>query len=146
MELQASQIFRGSWGSNFLIKKWFQKSTWVEILSNCLPAPTTMPKNPATRRLVHRGNKILTAAFEVKDTWKHVAWSVSCVWSSRAGQLYYQESPFCWRVTGGRPDRTDQCEVKRKQEWHRCVSWENGVVVYQTGGDCRRRYWRVQET
>ena len=47
---------------------------------------------------------------------------------------------------GGRPDRTDQCEVKRKQEWHKCVSWENGVVVYQTGGDCRRRYWRMQET
>ena len=144
MELQASQIFSGSWGSNFLIKKWFQKSTWVEILSNCLPTPTTMPKNPATRRFVCRGNKILTAALEVKDTLKHVARSMSCVWSNNFITKKVH-SPGGWH--GGWPDSTDQCEVKRKQEWHKGVSWENGVVVYWIGGDCRRRrYWRMRET
>lgn len=75
------------------------KSTWVEILSNCLSTPTTVTKIPTTRRIVCRGNKTLTAALEGKDTLKHVAWRVGCMGYSTAGQLYpNQESPFSWRV------------------------------------------------
>lgn len=88
MELQANQIFGKSWGSNFLIKKLFWKSIWVEILSNCLPIPTTIPKNPATSSIVCRGSKILSTALEGKDTLKHVDWRWAALWYKTVGKLY----------------------------------------------------------
>lgn len=88
MELQANQVFSKSWGSNFLIKKLFRKSVWVEIPSNCLPIPTTIPKNTATSWIVCRGNKILSIVLERKDTLKHVDWRWAALWYKIVGKLY----------------------------------------------------------
>lgn len=52
MELQANWVFSASWGGpNFLIQKLFQRSSWVETLSCCMPTQTSMSRNPATKEV-----------------------------------------------------------------------------------------------
>lgn len=97
-----------------------------------------MPRT-ATRNLC-RGNKILTAAFEVKDTLKHAGWSMSCV----VQQSWTTLSPREPILLEGdmQADQTELTSVVRESKSGTRCFMRRMELSFTNWGDCRRRrYW-----